>query len=127
MNKILGSFLALALIAGGAAAWAEAPKQEKKAEEKKVELTEKTGVISITKADAAKQEKYDTIMLKAGEESIKLLPGADKKAFKPLEKMAGKTVTVKGEYLTPKPPKYPLGALKVESVVEAKAAPAAKK
>lgn len=126
-KKLFGGLLALALFTGAAGAWAEAPKADKKAEEKKVELTEKTGVISITKADAAKNEKYDTILLKAGEENIKLLPGADKKVFKPLEKMAGKTVTVKGEYLTPKPPKYPLGALKVASVAEAKAAPAAKK
>lgn len=124
-NRILGGFIALTLLAGTAGAWAQAQKQEKKAEEKKVEMTEKTGVITIQKADAAKNEKYDTVILKVGEESVKLLPGADKKAFKSVEKLGGKTVTVKGEYLSPKPPKYPLAALKVASVVEVKAAPAA--
>ncbi|MDD5208411.1 MAG: hypothetical protein PHV36_03430 [Elusimicrobiales bacterium] len=121
-NRILGGFIALTLLAGTAGAWAQAQKQEKK-----TELTEKTGVISVQKADPKKNEKYDTILLKAGEESIKLLPGADKKVFKPLEKLAGKTVTVKGEYLPPNPPKYPLAALKVASFAEVKAAPAAAK
>lgn len=118
-NGLIAGFLALGLLAGGAAA-------EEKAKGK-AELVEKTGAIEIIKADAAKNEKYDTILLKAGEETIKLLPGADKKAFKPLEKMAGKTVTVSGEYLTAKPPKYPLPALKVAAAAEAKPAKPAKK
>jgi len=108
-NKIFGGLIALALLAGAVAARAQG-------QEKKPELVEKTGVISIQKADAAKHEKYDTIMLKVGEEAIKLLPSKDKKAFKPLEKLDGKTVTVKGEYLPPNPPKYPLAAIKVVSV-----------
>ena len=119
-NRIVGGFVALALLAGAAGAWAQGKKQEKKPE-----LTEKTGVLSIQKADAAKKEKYDTLLLKAGDESIKLLPGKDKKVFKPLEKLDGKTLTVKGEYLPPKPPKYPLAALKVHSFSEANP-PAAK-
>lgn len=119
-NKIFGGLTVLVLLAG--AVWAEAPKAEKKPV-----LAEKTGVLSVQKADAEKNEKYDTILLKAGEESIKLLPGPDKKVFKPLDKMAGKTIAVKGEYLTPKPPKYPLAALKVHSFSEIKTAPAAKK
>lgn len=114
-NKILGGFIAFTLLAGAAGAWAQAP-------EKKPELVEKTGVIEIVKADAAKNEKFDTILLKAGEETIKLIPNKDKKAFKPLEKMAGKNVTVKGEYLPPNPPKYPLAAIKVNACAEAKAA-----
>lgn len=120
-NRIIGGFIALAILAGAAGAWAA----EGKKQEKKPALTEKTGVVEVQKADAAKKEKYDTVLLKAADESIKLLPGKDKKVFQPLEKLAGKTVTVKGEYLTPKPPKYPLAALKVESFVEVKA-PAAK-
>ncbi len=118
-NRIIGGIIALGLLAVAAGAWAQA-----KPEAKKPVIVEKTGVIEIIKADPAKHEKYDTILLKAGEESIKLLPGADKKVFKPLEKMAGKTVTVKGEFLPPNPPKYPLAAIKVQSVVEAKAAAA---
>lgn len=121
-NRIIGGFIALAILAGAAGAWAA----EAKKQENKPQLVEKTGVISIQKADAAKKEKYDTVLLKAGDESIKLLPGMDKKIFKPLEKMDGKTITVKGEYLTPKPPKYPLAALKVHSVTTDVKLPAAK-
>lgn len=120
-NKIFGGFIAFTLLAGAAGAWAQAP-------EKKPELVEKTGAIEIIKADPAKNEKFDTILLKAGEETIKLLPNKDKKAFKPLEKMAGKNVTVKGEFLPPNPPKYPLAAIKVNACNEVKEAkkPAAK-
>jgi hypothetical protein len=120
-NKIIGGFIAFALLAVAAGAWAEGKKTEKKPE-----LTEKTGVIQIVKADPAKNEKYDTVLLKAGDETIKLIPGKDKKVFKPLEKLDGKTVTVKGEYLPPNPPKYPLAALKVHSFGEVKAAAAKK-
>ena len=36
--------------------------------------------------------------------------------------MAGKTVTVKGEFLPPNPPRYPLAAIKVNACTEVKAA-----
>jgi hypothetical protein len=117
-NKIFGGLLAVTLLAS-AGAWAQ-----DKAQAKKPELVEKTGVVAVQKADQAKHEKYDTITIKVGDESIKLLPGKDKKAFQPLEKMAGKTVTVKGEYLPANPPKYPLAAIKVTSVKEVKEAKA---
>ena len=116
-NKILISFLAAALLAGAGAIGARAQEKAKNA------VVTKTGVIEIIKADAVKKEKYDTILLKSAEETFKLLPGSDKKAFKPLEKMAGKTVTVTGELLPANPPKYPLAAIKVATVT--KAAPAA--
>lgn len=112
-NKILGGFIALALLAVAAGARAQD-------QAKKPELVEKTGVIEIIKADPAKNEKFDTILLKAGEETIKLIPNKDKKAFKPLEKMAGKNVAVKGEFLPPNPPKYPLAAIKVNACKEVK-------
>lgn len=118
-NRIIGAFVAFAVLAGAAGAWAEGKAKAK------AELVEKTGVIEIQKADEAKKEKYDTILLKAGEEVIKLLPGKDKKAFKGLEKLGGKTVTVTGEYLPPNPPKYPLAAIKVQTFAVVKA-PAAK-
>lgn len=114
-NKILGGFIALALLAVAAGARAQD-------QAKKPELVEKTGVIEIIKADPAKNEKFDTILLKAGEETIKLIPNKDKKAFKPLEKMAGKNVNVKGEFLPPNPPKYPLAAIKVNACKEVKEA-----
>ena len=114
-NKILGGLAVCTLLAAAAVA---APAQKSPA--KRPELTEKTGVIQIQKADKAKKEKYDTVLLKVGEETIKLIPGRDKKAFKPLEKLDGKTVKVTGEWLSPKPPKYPLAAMKVESFTEVK-------
>lgn len=133
-NRTFICALALTLLAGGVhGVWAQAkaPEKAKKevkqevkkeaAKEVKKELVEKSGVIQIIKADAAKQEKYDTILLKAGDETIKLLPGKDKKLFKPLEKLDGKTVAVKGEFLPPNPPKYPLAAMKVASFTEVKA------
>ncbi|MEI7529173.1 MAG: hypothetical protein WCK76_09525 [Elusimicrobiota bacterium] len=119
-NRILASCLALALLAGAGVIGARAQDKAKA----KNEVVTKTGVIEIIKADPVKKEKYDTILLKIDKETIKLLPGADKKAFKPLEKLNGKTVTVTGELLPPNPPKYPLAALKVASVAKA-AAPAA--
>ncbi|MGD9642604.1 MAG: hypothetical protein AB7V08_07675 [Elusimicrobiales bacterium] len=112
-NKIFGGLIAFTLLAVAAGARAQD-------QAKKPELVEKTGVVEIVKADAAKNEKFDTILLKAGEETIKLLPSKDKKAFKPLEKMAGKTITVKGEFLPPNPPKYPLAAIKVKACKEVK-------
>lgn len=114
-NKLFSCALSLALLAGAGVlgAWAQ--------EKAKPELVEKTGVIEIIKADAAKKEKYNTILLKVGEETFKLLPGEDKKAFKPLEKLGGKTVTVTGQLLPANPPKYPLAAIKVATVLEAAA------
>ena len=119
-NRILASCLALAILAGAGVIGARAQDKAKAMKE----VVTKTGVIEIIKADPAKKEKYDTILLKIDKETIKLLPGADKKAFKPLEKLNGKTVTVTGELLPPNPPIYPLAALKVASVAKA-AAPAA--
>ncbi len=114
-NKLVSCSLALSLLAGAGVlgAWAQA--------KAKPQMVEKTGVIETIKADAAKKEKYDTILLKVGDETFKLLPGEDKKAFKPLEKLGGKTVTVTGQLLPANPPKYPLAAIKVASVLEAAA------
>lgn len=114
-NRILGCCIALTLLAGAGVrgAWAQ--------EKAKNEVVTKTGVIEIIKADAAKNEKYDTILLKIDKETFKLLPGKDKKVFKPLEKLGGKTVTVTGELLPANPPKYPLAAIKVASVAKVKA------
>lgn len=128
-NRIIGGLIALTLLAGAAGAWAQAQKQEAKAMPAKAQMTERTGMIQVLKADPSKHEKYDTVLLmeRAGAEPIKLLPGKDKKAFKPLEKLDGKIVVVKGEYLEPNPPKYPMAAIKVVSVTESKGAPAAAK
>lgn len=116
-NRILVSFLALTLLSGAGVLGARAQEKAKN------EFVTKTGVIAITKADAKKNEKYDTILLNVYKETFKLLPGSDKKAFAPLAKLNGKTVTVTGELLPANPPKYPLAAIKVAST--AKAAPAA--
>lgn len=90
----------------------------------KSEPVEKAGVVEVQKADPAKKEKYDTVLLKIGEESFKLIPGNDKKALKTLETLGGKNVVVKGDLLPANPPKYPLAAIKVNSFEE-KAAEAA--
>lgn len=121
-NKIFTGGIAFTLLAGALVlgAWAQKETKEERA------LTEKTGVIEVIKADAAKKEKYNTVLLKAGEETIKLLPGkGDKREFKNLEALGGKNVTVKGELLPANPPKYPLAALKVASFAELKAPKAA--
>jgi len=120
--KILSLCLVFGLTAGAAAATATGADIKAKAKEMK----EVTGVIEIVKADPAKKEKYDTVLLKDGKVTYKLLPAKDKKLFKGLESLGGKNVLVKGEYMAPKLPKYPLAALKVDSfsVVE-KTAPAA--
>jgi len=116
-NKLFTCSLSLVLLAGAGVlgAWAQ---EKAKA---KFELVEKQGVIEVIKANPANKEKYDTILLKVGEETFKLLPGEDKKAFKPLGKLDGKTVTVTGRLLPANPPKYPLAAIKVASVLEAAA------
>lgn len=121
-GKILACAIAFSLLLGAGAAMAAETKAKPK-----LEKVEKAGVIEIIKADAAKQEKYDTILLKVGEETIKLLPAKDKKTFKKLEALGGKNVTVKGDLLPANPPKYPLAAIKVDSFKESTAKAPAKK
>lgn len=115
--------IALCMVFGLSAAAGAATGADIKAKAK--EMKEVTGTVEVVKADPAKKEKYDTVLLKDGEVAYKLLPAKDKKLFKGLESLGGKKVLVKGEFLAPNPPKYPLGALKVDSfsVVE-KPAPA---
>ncbi len=117
-GKILAFCIGLGLLAGANAA----PDDNLKAK-LKPEMKEVTGVIEIVKADEKKNEKYDTILLKEGKDTYKLLPGNEKKLFKGLESLGGKNVHVEGIYVAPKLPKYPLAALRVTSfsVVEAKA------
>src|SRR3989338_8344064 len=97
----------------------------------KAVFVEKTGVIEVQKADSAKKEKYNTILLKVGEETFKLLPGKApeiKKTFKGLNALGGKEVTVTGELKPANPPKYPLPAIIVETFKESSdAVPAPKK
>ncbi|GAB4268382.1 MAG: hypothetical protein Kow0029_03730 [Candidatus Rifleibacteriota bacterium] len=71
-----------------------------------------SGVVEVTPADTAKGEKFATIILKAGEESLKLIPSENKDAFKGLEEAAGKTITVKGTYL-PADDEHPIPAIQV--------------
>ena len=127
INKLLACCVALGLLAGAVSVFAAEPGQKTK-----YEIKEVTGVVEIAKADAAKKEKYDTVLLKEGEKTYKLIPAKDKNMFKKLEALGGKTVMVKGPLLPANPPKYPLAAIKVDSfsVVEAPApaaAPAPKK
>ncbi|HCC47196.1 MAG TPA: hypothetical protein DEQ38_03635 [Elusimicrobia bacterium] len=121
-GKLLAGAIAFSFLLGAGAAMAgeTIEKARKKSEEK-------TGTIEVIKADEAKKEKYNTVLLKVGEETIKLLPGADKKNFKKLETLGGKTVTVKGALLPAHPPKYPLAAIKVDSFKESAAKAPAKK
>jgi|GEM_PF-1763722 len=122
-KKILACCLTLGLFAAANAALAADAKVKAKPE-----AVEKTGVIEITKADAAKKEKFDTIILKVGEEAIKLLPGNTpdhKRAFKGLNDLGGKEVTVTGDLLPANPPKYPMAAIKVSSFKEAAKTPVA--
>lgn len=71
-----------------------------------------SGVIEVVEADAAKGQKYATIILKVGEVSYKLLPSKAKDAFKGLEAAADKSVNVKGTYL-PADETHPLAAIQV--------------
>ena len=122
-TRILACGIAFTLLAGGLALSARAQEQTKE----KRDQVEKAGVLEVIKADAAKKEKYSTLLLKVGEETFKLLPGNDKKLFKGLETLGGKSVTVKGTLLPANPPKYPLAAIKVASFAETgeeKSAPA---
>jgi hypothetical protein len=86
------------------------------ADNAKAETVTKSGVVEIKKAE--KGEKYDTVMLKAGAEVFKLLPGKDKAEFAKIEALAGKTIEVTGSHLPANPPKYPMAAIKVESFKE---------
>ncbi|EKD84320.1 MAG: hypothetical protein ACD_39C00109G0001 [uncultured bacterium] len=136
MKKYLGICLVFVLCFGGfAGLWAEeaaaadagnavvseaagdsakAPEAKKEAKGD-LEQIEATGVIQVTPADPAKNQKYPTIVLVSGDKQYKLLPGKDKVSFGELEKMAGQTVTVKGG-LMPATEKYPMPAIKVEEI-----------
>jgi hypothetical protein len=116
INKLLACCVALGLLAGAGSAFAAEPEQKTK-----YEIKEVTGVVEIVKADAKKKEKYDTVLLKEGEKTYKLIPAKDKKLFKELEALGGRKVTVIGTLLPANPPRYPLAALKVESFAEVKA------
>ena len=124
MNKKIFAFCIAILLAGANASMGADTKTKAKAE-----MVEKTGILEVQKADTAKKEKYDTILLKVGEETFKLLPGKApeiKKTFKGLNALGGKEVTVTGELKPANPPKYPLPAIIVETFKETTApAPAA--
>jgi len=126
MNKKIFACCITILLAGANAAMGADAKTMAKAV-----FVEKTGVIEVQKADSAKKEKYDTILLKVGEETFKLLPGKApeiKKTFKGLNALGGKEVTVTGELKPANPPKYPLPAIIVETFKESSdAVPAPKK
>ncbi|OGK10802.1 MAG: hypothetical protein A2W80_03610 [Candidatus Riflebacteria bacterium GWC2_50_8] len=150
MKKFLGYCMMFVLCFGGfSGLWAEeavavnegsavvsdtagAPDQAKKEIEFKgkgqpkgdLEQIEASGVVQVTPADPAKNQKYSTIILVSGEKQYKLLPGKDKAGFAELEKMAGQTITVKGG-LMPATDKYPMPAIKVDEIPGvSKAAPA---
>ena len=115
-KRILACCLTLGLFAAANVAFAADQKEKAKSEP-----VEKVGVIEIRKADPAKKEKYNTVLLKVGEETFKLIPGKDKeikKSFKKLESLEGKEVTVTGALMPAKPPKYPMAAILVESFAE---------
>ncbi|HAE39760.1 MAG TPA: hypothetical protein DCG57_14175 [Candidatus Riflebacteria bacterium] len=150
MKKILGICMMFVLcFSGFAGLWAEepvaankgaavvseaagAPAPAKKEKEFKgkgqpkgnLEQIEASGVLQVTPADPAKNQKYSTIVLVSGDKQYKLLPGKDKTGFAELEKMAGQTITVKGG-LMPASEKYPMAAIKVDEIPGvSKAAPA---
>ena len=117
--RALACCLCVVMLAGANAFCGTEQKAKAKAGVPKAELVEKTGVIEIQKADPAKKEKYNTVLLKVGEETFKLVPSkAMMKGFKAIEKLGGKTVVVKGNLMPAKPPKYPLAAILVESFSE---------
>ncbi len=88
-------------------------------EKKALEAIETSGVLEVIDADASKNEKHKTVLLKVGETTYRLIPNKDSKdLFVKLEGMTGKTVNVKGEVLPANPPKYPLAAIKVASFTE---------
>lgn len=88
---------------------------EFKGKDSKLEQIKTSGVIQVTPADPAKNQKYSTIILVCGEKQYKLLPGQDRVAFAKLEDMAGQTITIKGG-LMPATEKYPLPAIKVNEI-----------
>ena len=126
MNKKIFACCITILLAGANSSMGAESKTKAKAE-----MVEKTGILEVQKADTAKKEKYDTILLKVGEETFKLLPGKApeiKKTFKGLNALGGKEVTVTGELKPANPPKYPLPAIIVETFKESSdAVPAPKK
>lgn len=97
----------------------EVAKSADGAEKKALEAIETSGVLEVIDADASKNEKHKTVLLKVGEVTYRLIPSKDsKESFVKLEAMTGKTVNVKGEVLPANPPKYPLAAIKVASFTE---------
>ncbi|HOY67325.1 MAG TPA: hypothetical protein PLP29_10575 [Candidatus Ozemobacteraceae bacterium] len=91
----------------------------------KAEAVEKTGVVEVKPADQAKKEKYNTVTLKVGNDTFKLIPGkGNKTIMADIEKLAGKEVTVKGDLL-PADDKHPMAAIRLQSFAEKAAAPAA--
>jgi len=122
MKKLVIVTGLVAALVGGVpfSAMAAAPAIETKV---KGEIVEKTGTIEVKQAE--KNEKYNTVTIKVGNDVFKLLPvKGNKTIMGDLEKLAGKEVTVKGELL-PANDKHPMAAIKVESFTEKAAAPAA--
>jgi hypothetical protein len=127
-KTILICGIALSLVLAGPAAFAgcgscegdnhKHAKEEVKADGQKAakaqgEVVEKTGTIEIKKAE--KGEKFDTVLLKIGDETLKIIPGKGKKeVMKELEQMGGKEIVVKGTLL-PADEKHPLAAIKIDS------------
>ena len=127
MRKLLTVVgLAVALVAGCPVV-SQAAKADKDAKKVVVatEAVEKTGVLEVIPADKAKNEKFNTVLLKVGADTFKLLPGKNKNVLKMLEEMTGKEVTVKGDMMAANPPKYPMAAIKVSEYTEKVVAPAA--
>jgi len=95
-------------------------KEENKAKQNykgsgKLEHIETSGILKVTPADPARKQKYATIVLVCSDKEYKLLPGLERAAFAELEKMAGQTITVKGDLL-PANDKYPMPAIKVNEI-----------
>lgn len=127
MRKLLTVVgLAVALVAGCPVV-SQAAKADKDAKKVIVatEAVEKTGVLEVIPADKTKKEKYNTVLLKVGADTFKLLPGKNKNVLKMLEEMTGKEVTVKGDMMPANPPKYPMAAIKVSEYTEKVVTPAA--
>lgn len=107
--------LAVALVAAPCLYAEKAPegKDKPKMERPKGEACEKTGTVEVKKAE--KGEKHDSVLLKVGAETFKLLPAKDKKGImKDLEKLGGVEITVKGNMVAAND-KHPLPAIFVES------------
>lgn len=126
MKKLLSIFVAASLTLGVAsiapaqdpAAAVSAPKPaDGKAKMGKLETIECTGTLQVTPPDAAKKQKYSTVVLKDGDKEYKLLPGKEIKNFAELEKLSGKVISVSGALL-PANDKHPMAAIKVDSFKE---------